>query len=560
MKLQTLFMIICLLLVAPFIGGDDTPPIGSDIAGGETEIPAAHSMYRVQRAARRKGRGTATPATTPTDTAFIRRQKRLFTKEDIISNSPEAALNKSTGRIKSLLPRSPPNGLCSNMGPLAHSARTMLKTCEPSFSKRQVSKLIKPLFPSRSRLKRDMKRAELKGESGAKVRDSYYFCQQALYATLQAWTFAGPAAEQEALENKLYAERKELNKTLQNLGGYKSLTDKRALHKKLPQYDTQPLMDEIKTGTKRADKIHSICKNVEVIDKKVAPQLCRVLHKSPDNFLGLKASKLLNTIDRGVMEHVKTLQAEIKNRYEAEAEAWTTCDTVVNHEADKSTILFRRIEKLNFILSNIEDDSVTILTSGAWNPLDAYDVAEPWKDYPTAKALVESQYIEALLPLTQSSSWAFLAHPEIANNFPSAEGLRNALGEAHFQEGEPAVEIPRKTFTTVKEMMKQSFESIVGLNKNAGLSIISNTKDDNNRSLTKQELVTQWLDSSITLETPNGVERELGAYWNDFFNEGAWFNNRFNGELYSFKAPTKEDAAQAELQTRFDDLLSSIFD
>jgi hypothetical protein len=558
MKIKTIFMIICLLLVAPFIGGDDTPPIGSDTAGGETEIPAAHSMYRARGAYRGKGRRTATPATTPTDAAFTRRQKRLFTKEDIISNPPEATLNKSTGRINSLLPRSPPNGMCSNMGPLAHSARTMLKTCEPSFSKRQVSKLIKPLFPSRSRLKRDMKRAELKGESGAKVRDSYYFCQQALYATLQAWTFAGPAAEQEALENKLNAERKVVNKTLQNLGGYKSLTDKRALHKKLSQYDTQPLMDEIKTGTKKVDKIHSICKNVEVIDKKVAPQLCKVLHKSPDNFLGLKASKFINTIDRGFMEHVKTLQAEIKDRNEAEAEAWTTCDLVVNHEADKSTILFRRIEKLNFILSNIEDDSVTTPTSGAWNPLDAYDVVEPWKDYPTAKALVESQYIEALLPLAQSSSWAFLAHPEIATDFPSAEGLRNALGSAHFQEGEPAVEIPRKTFTTVKEMMKQSFESIVGLNKNAGLSIISNTKDDNNRSLNKEELVTQWLDSTITLETPNGVERELGVYWNNFYNEGDWYNNRYEGELYSFTAPTKEAAEKAEVQSLIDKLLAQI--
>jgi hypothetical protein len=558
MKIKTIFMIICLLLVAPFIGGDDTPPVGSDTAGGETEIPAAHSMYRARGAYRGKGRRTATPATTPTDTAFIRRQKRLFTKEDIISNPPEATLNKSTGRINSLLPRSPPNGLCSNLGPLAHSARAMLKTCEPSFSKRQVSKLIKPLFPSRSRLKRDMKRAELKGESGAKVRDSYYFCQQALYATLQVWTFAGPAAEQEALENKLNAERKVVNKTLQNLGGYKSLTDKRALHKKLPQYDTQPLMDEIKTGTKRADTVHSICKNVEVIDKKVATQLCMVLQRPLDIFLGLKASKFTNTIDRGVMEYVKTLQAEIKNRNEAEAEAWTTCDLAVNHEADKSTILFRRIEKLNFILSNIEDDSFTIPTSGAWNPLDAYDVVEPWKDYPTAKALVETQYIEALLPLAQSSSWAFLAHPEIANNFPSAEGLRNALGSAHFQEGEPAVEIPRKTFTTVKEMMQQSFESIVGLNKSAGLSIISNTKDDNSRSLTKEELVTQWLDSTIILETPNGVERELGVYWNNFYNEGDWYNNRYEGELYSFTAPTKEAAEKAEVQSLIDKLLAQI--
>jgi hypothetical protein len=559
MKIKTLFMIICLLLVAPFIGGDDTPPIGSDTAGGETEIPAAHSMYRAQGAYRGKGRRTATPATTPTDTAFIRRQKRLFTKEDIISNPPEATLNKSTGRINSRLPRSPPNGMCSNMGPLAHSARTMLKTCEPSLSKRQVSKLIKPLFPSRSRLKRDMKRAELKGESGAKVRDSYYFCQQALYATLQAWTFAGPAAEQEALENKLSAERKVLNKTLQNLGGYKSLTDKRQTHRLLPQYLNRPSLIKIDDSGVKLEKVQTLCRDHNIVDKTVAGHLGVLLNQTPDIFLGMNVKKFLKNMNRSYKEYIEPIQAEIKNRNEAEAEAWSTCDLVVNHEADKSTILFRRIENLDFILSNIEDDSVTIPTTGAWNPLDAYDVVEPWKDYPTAKALVETQYIEALLPLAQSSSWAFLAHPEIANvSTPSAEGLRNALGSAHFQEGEPAVEIPRKTFTTVKEMMKQSFESIVGLNKNAGLSIISNTKDDNNRSLNKEELVTQWLDSTIILETPNGVERELGVYWNNFYNEGDWYNNRYEGELYSFTAPTKEAAEKAEVQSLMDKLLAQI--
>jgi hypothetical protein len=107
-------------------------------------------------------------------------------------------------------------------------------------------------------------------------------------------------------------------------------------------------------------------------------------------------------------------------------------------------------------------------------------------------------------------------------------------------------------------MMQQSFESIVGLNKNAGLSIISNTKDDNNRSLNKEELVTQWLDSTITLETPNGVERELGVYWNNFYNEGDWYNNRYEGELYSFTAPTKEAAEKAEVQSLIDKLLAQI--
>jgi hypothetical protein len=580
MKIQTLFMIICLLLVAPFIGGDDTPPIGSDIAGGETEIPAAHSMYRVQRAARRKGRGTATPATTPTNTAFIRRQKCLFTKEDIISNSPEATLNKSTGRIKSVLPSSPPKTMSRYAGPLAYCVRVMLKACEPSLSKRQIRKLVKPLFPSHRRLNRDMRRAERKGESSQRVQDSYYFCQQALYTTLQHWTFAGPVVKQEALENKLYAERKELNGTLQSLGGYKSLSDKRHLHKKLPQYDTQPLMDEINKATKRLDKVHSICENVEVIDKKVAPQLCMVLHKSPDNFLGQKASKLLDYFDSGLIDFIKPLQAEIKNRNEAEAEAWTTCDLVVNHKAAEPTVLFHRLQEVNSILDNIDDTSVTNYSpiNNHWIALDAYNEVEPWKDYPTAKALVETQYIETQLPFAYiseserkkekpkvetffpSNPWAFFAHPEIASSHLSPEGLRNALGNSRFEESETSVCIQRGwnkkegTFTTVKELMQESFESLADLNKNAGLSIISNTKDDNNRSLTKEELVTQWLDSSITLETPNGVERELGCFWNDFMSEGTWFNTRFKSELYSFKAPTKEDAAQTELLAKFAEL------
>lgn len=526
-----MIMIICLLLSAPFILGVTAGP-------PEAEIPTAHSVYRVNGSSRK---------------AYIRREKRLLSLEDT-DNFPTASLDKDTGRISSSVPCSSVNKVQGSKSKLAFACRKLLKACEPSLSKTAIRKLLRPLFPSHSQVKRVARNLGCTRED---VRSGILIRQQALHSTIMAWTFAGPTAEQAALETKLTAEKTTLTRRLVKLKGYKSLSDKRPLHRMLPEFASQSEIAAIKVIKRNRDKVEQIFSPAErLVSKERAYRVSSVFPgvSAPD-IEGEESKTILSWVNTQCLKAIKPLRETISNNREAEQAAWDTSELVVTHKADERTIIHSRLQKIEWIIDNIYETYVAAPSTTTASLAFGYDRA-PWTDYSSAKGFLSTVYVESMI----EQEWAFFADPAVVvlprNSSPRDLGA--ALG-SQYKKGIPAVTIPRKANPnhTAKSMMEQTMEVLTGLNIDAGLSLYSATKGDNLRTLDKSQLVTQWLDSSIVLEAPSGVEEQLGIAWNHQVAEATWYTETYEGKNILF-APTKQESQKAQVQSDFDKLMADM--
>jgi hypothetical protein len=528
MKLITILMMIGLLLLTPFtiMGVTAGPP--------DAEIPAAHSVYRVNGSSR---------------TAYVRRQKRLLSLEDIVNFHPDASLDETTGRIKSTLPSSSVNKVQGCMSPLAYAYRKLIKTCEPSLSKTEIRKLVRPLFPSRSQIKRLARRTRCTRDT---VLSGFEIRQNALLSTLRAWTFAGPNAQQAALKDRLGAEKNKLTKRLKALKGYKSLSDKRELHQQLPEYVYQSETDAIEKTEANASKVYEVLTPLtELVSKEQALEIAKVFPKAKAvSIEGKDSTKFLRWVSIQRSEHVNSLQAIISNKREAEEAAWQTSELVVNHKLDERTTIHYRLQKIEWIDDNIHKTYVAAPSIAIAEDAFSYS-AEPWRDETSAKEFLSTVFINFMI----EKEWAFFTDPAVVLPAKSSPEDFGVALSSQYEEGIPAVTILRKAASPYnnKSMMKQTIKAIKGLNIYAGLSLYSETRDDNNRCLNKKELVTQWLDSNLVLEAPSGVEKQLGIAWNQEIGEAKNYTNKYKGKNILF-APTKEESKKTKTQLAFDKL------
>jgi len=74
------------------------------------------------------------------------------------------------------------------------------------------------------------------------------------------------------------------------------------------------------------------------------------------------------------------------------------------------------------------------------------------------------------------------------------------------------------------------------------------------RNMTLQELEDQCLASSIQIGMPNGVLKELGQYINETQMEGHYFRSRWVGEVYDFSAKTPAQVASEKANRSMNDL------
>ena len=189
-----------------------TPYLGGESQVRETEVPNPHSMVR--KTVRRKAK------VVNTDTS---RENRLILKGDKTYMS-RPTMDTDTKKFYSALPVEI-NGFQGRNSMLANFVRKTIVTC--GLSKKQVRRIVNPLFPSNSRVKREARRS---GVSKEQVQFNYTCQHIVLHQYLAAqvhFEWKETFVEQvKMLEGK----KQELLEELDNLGGYLGIKDTRITH------------------------------------------------------------------------------------------------------------------------------------------------------------------------------------------------------------------------------------------------------------------------------------------------------------------------------------------
>ena len=589
MMKTNVLMILCLLLTAPYIGGE----LGNERTENETVVADAHTMVRKSISATQKAK-----ATQQFRQEIAIRQQRLFIEGDT-PHMPKGQWFE--GKLRSLLPIEL-SVMQTSRSSMAHFVRKTL--WNSGLSKNATKKIVKKWFPSNSSTKR---LARKQGVTRSEYTYDVFVRQKALHLYLTTVAHFPVLADlDEYTANNQVIYQRSL-RALAKIGGYDpeeilraevdyktdidNLTTKNAnLRKKLYNQETADKVQSrlwtfasVFYSKKQIKSLQELSKHASYAFNAVgAPSLTMnvseehaslLLEKIPSlkpksvkTWVGKPASTVLNKVHDAAEKQLKTLQADLntvwKKDYQAAADEaiesreteWTALKK--RHEYSDNLKLHQAIQRQESKLEHLET-----LRSTAYSDLDTQLLIEdaPWMNFDLSDKLVMGQYIND--NLSTSAELSLFHHPAFIPEYFAWEKdglayeeckisparLSDACGERLPTEDTPCIELSRKFgFSSDTETIKE-WTTKYGL---------PTTKYY--REMTTKQLHTQHMETPVMLGLPvryldekgkelaPNVLSSLGQHFNEVWGEGAHYNSRWTGRFYDFFAPTPKEAKREE--------------
>ena len=526
--------------------------IGGESAVRESEIPNAHSMVR--KAVGRKTRIVTGTRQERKEKARLAQAKLMYSSEmeEQISQRkqtlliagdekfmPRAYIDLETKELHSLLPLEVKE-LQSNTSLLAYFIRCTLRSA--GLRKATAKKLTKPYFPSHTKIKRLAKK---RGVSRNQVRNAYLLRQATLHQYCSQVVHSEWKSTYAELKNIQVNELNKLKNKLDEIGGF---VDPHKVTIEAAQKEIQQINKFFETKINKNQKLYQTISDWAEKGKTITAECVKhsfvnesLIGRSRAD-LKLAAYKALNNNKKKHEEDKQDRVAHHNAIIKSLNEDTIRQNAVAQQLVDEKLRCEERIEHCNKFLyrfSNIVDITVN---------------NAPWRSSRLSNNLVQEKYVLTMLELAEKDEMEFapLHHPDfIWPQALTAERLNHIMGEQF--DLEQSISIPRTN--------KPKFKGVDGLKQRAGIANIRQLSETlglpteiNNGSefkrLNAKELLDQYNKSSIELMIPKGVMETLGSEFNDFWNEGATYRNKWAGDLYSFTTPSHEVQEEKEVKDK----------
>lgn len=517
-------MMLCLLLTAPYLGGEMHEV-------RESEIPNAHSMVR--KTVRRKVKVLA-----PKEQS--QRKERLILKGDIL-HMPMPTMDTESKKFYTLLPVAV-NGFCSGTSKLAHFVRKTL--WNSGLSKKATRSIVKSFFPSNSAVRREARRMGL--TTGA-ILEEYTSRQRILHRYLSSqlhFNWLETFVEQAKM---FEAERLVKLEEIDKLGGYIGIIETK-----------QNYASKLKTiRAKKASDLKEVREKFERFNewskaspKTVTPADLQRWKSFDETMIG----KLKSDIAVIARKQLASQNSKIEERYDEEIDAVKAeLETIVTeHSSQPATIAYKEMRSLEesvdyftYLAENakIHLDITLVENEASWmNPVSSRKLD---RDYYFLSCLDKAHEDTEVLPILHHPA-LINYHDDLTHVTPSV--LADAMTES-FSNDEIFCEIPRDTSMNKLKLRAMKYDEVQELSLAYGLP----TRLDNiqcNRKLDADELKTQFTESKVILGNPTGVLALLGTEMNQAHREGEVFKQRWAGKIYSFSAPTHAKDTKNKVDSR----------
>mgnify|MGYP004127553265 FL=1 len=505
------FMILCLMMTAPYLGGESHEVRETKVVNSDTS-----------------------------------RESRLILKGDK-SYMPLPTMDTDTKRFYSALPVEV-NGFQGRTSMLANFVRRILRA--RGLTNKSIRRIVNPLFPSNSRVKREARR---NGVSREQVRFNYTCQHIVLHQYLAAqvhFEWKETFVEQvKMLEGK----KQELLEELDNLGGYLGIKDARVKHlSKLEKLNNRESNDLQKSRDK-FEAFNTWAKSepkfVTEADLKIWPFDESVIGEEKGTTMITAARKQLSKQhDTIVAKYKKTRDSLEEKQQKLEDE----------HSSLPATIVYRKIKSLedkkHYFSHLVERASIDI-------DLNLVEEEATWMSKADSKQIVMEWYFLGKLEgaYEDSYSFALLHHPVMTN--PSeinAWSLADAM-TTEFSDDEEYYTLPRNNEKSKYsgKINQMRLKDLTDLSNAHGLPTRIET-DNESRGLKRDELRSQFLESEIKLSLPTGVLCLLGQQMNSLLSEAEHYRSHWAGEFYDLMSPThtvfKKEAEKKQLDEFIDSL------
>ncbi|MDB2565291.1 hypothetical protein N9X64_00075 [bacterium] len=587
MMKRTVYMILCLLLTTPYIGGE----LGNERTENETVIADAHSMVRKSISASKKAK------ISKLQQEIALRQQRLFIEGDF-RHMPKSQWCLDEGKLRSLLPIEL-SVMQTSRSLMAHFCRKTL--WNSGLSKSATKKIVKKWFPTNSSIKR---LAKNQGVTRGEYAFDVFVRQKALHLYLTTVAHFPVLADlDEYIANNQVIYQRSL-RTLAKIGGYNpedilraevdyktdidNLTTKNAnLRKKLYNQETADKVQSrlwtfasVFYSKKQIKSLQELSEHAAYAFNDIAaPSLTMNVSeehaslllgiipslkpKSVKTWVGKPASTVLRKVHDAAEKQLKILQDDLntvwKKDYQLAADKaiesreteWTAIKT--RHAHSRNLKLYQAIQQQESKLDHLE-----ALRSTTHSDLDSQLLIEgaPWMNFDLSDKLVMGQYINN--KLSTSAELSLFCHPNFIPEYFSWEkdgpeecnitpsSLHDVMG-AELLEDTPYISLPRKH----KFAKSDNDANIKEWTINYGLSTTKHY-----REMTTKQLHTQHMETPIMLSLPEGVLKTLGTHFNRVFKEGAFYTGHWTGEVYDFFAPTPKQFEKEQTDAKVEDILS----
>lgn len=552
MKILT-FMILCLMMTTPYLGGEIHE-------ARETEVPNPHSMVR--KTVRRKVK------VVNTDTS---RESRLILKSDT-SYMSRPTMDTDTKKFYSALPVEI-NGFQSRTSMLANFVRKTIVAC--GLSKKQVRKYVKLMFPSNTAVRREARRTRLEWyetiTDPKTGNEQEILVKETMKQGVARVTFDYAAQHivlHQYLSSQVHFEWKEtfvkqvkmlegkkqpLVEELDNLGGYLGIKDARMKHLSKLETLKDRESNDIQKSRDKFEAFNTWAKSepkfVTEADLKIWPFDESVIGEE-------KGTIMINAARKQLSKQHDTIVAKYKKIRDSLEEKQQKLED--EHNSLPATIVYRKInsleDRIHYFSNLAENASINI-------DLNLVEEEAAWMDKAKSKQIVMEEYFLGKLKgaYEDNYSFAFLHHPVMTN--PSkidAWSLAGAM-TTEFSDDEEYYTLPRNNEKSKYSgsINRMRIKDITDLSNAHGLPTRIVT-DNESRGLKRDELRSQFLESEIKLSLPTGVLRLLGQQMNSKMSEGEHYRSHWTGEFYDLMSPThtvfKKETEKKELNEFVDSL------
>lgn len=511
MNKKICFMIFCLLMTTPYI-------IGGESAVREGEIPNAHSMVR--KTVRRK------VALSQKERDNLSQRKKSLILEGDLQFMPKVTVGLHKDFQSSLPVKI--TSFCNSASKLAYFVR---KTIVASgLSKKQARTVIKLIFPSRSAIRREARR---EGLSKRAVRNDYLARQQTLHKYLSSLVHLEWASTFDDLQNSHRKMAIELREKLDEKGGYISIADTEEAYLE-ERHNIQETYNKIRRDNTKvlttfkewgADKKQPFV--TEACFKKF-PKLAGKVEIGTDKSLVIKAARLNRDSRKKELDEQQKLELETLEESHQELKS--------RHDELPVTKLYKEMRAMERRVEYFSEHAHLLsLTFDSEEPA-------PWMDFGLSWKMAKEDYVLVQLEeAEQGNDIAFIHHPSLLwNHCLTAEDLVTVMAsKLNPDDNTTGVKIQRANKPKFEGSWKEhGINNIRQLSEHFGLATrIENEQEF--KQIPAKKLWEQYHESSITLNTPTGVLAQLGAEFNDYFDEGGFYRSKWAGETYQFNTPTR---------------------
>ena len=607
MRKITVFMLLCLMMTTPYIGGEAQ----QEETVREAILPASHDAVR--------------KSLSPTQKARIIREHQSLGIERLTSHVPKGLWRKNHRRVLTGLPTSI-DSVAQLSSPFAHFVRRIF--WKAGFSKTATRKIVKSYFPSNSQIKRGAKNQEI---TRGQFRYNLLVRQKALHMFLTKLVYGRHAIKgfDQYVENleRIASRRRSL---LAEKGGYnpedilrreaehkaelKQLEDltraswKNSLdyaeHSKIvnrvwqfatslyseaqlkalesfdmnivklldkdnvslmPFYDmmaniTQELKDmKWDEGSWTKDKAETfdeyVSNRVLITDEHISNLLSNIPTLKADNvksWKGTEALSLLTKVIKGALNK-DSVRKELINKKLWKADYLPS----LTKEQEKMTDDWRKIKtahdessaylcfkQLTSAEAQLRELSMQRRDITPQLEISWFKETKPWESVDLSLSLLRDQFVDTHLTFSPEKL-SIIHHPiMMTGNGITPAALADSMACEVREDDDEFITLARNLYHTGRD-----FDDMVARSKAYGLPTMKNY-----RQMTLEELEDQCLASSIQLGLPNGVLKEMGQYINETQMEDQYFRSRWVGEVYDFRAKTPAQTASEKRRSSMSEM------